>query len=132
VLLGKHLEGAVRPVTWITLSERAGTAAVPILISDRSHDVRAGPGVGHAVGSDEDGALVPTSRRRASGMNGTLTLQAGRWWILGAWSRRGKGFALYTAGSAQDTAQKWLFFLRVVNGNLSVPLARVFTGAACR
>jgi hypothetical protein len=55
-------------------------------------------------------------------MDGTLAFQAGQRRVLGAWRRRGKGFALYTVA-----AQKRRRFLRVLDNWLPVFLTEVFT-----
>jgi hypothetical protein len=55
-------------------------------------------------------------------MKGALSFQAGQWWVLGPWRRRGKGFALYAV-----VAQNGHRFVLVLDNWLSGSLAEIFT-----
>jgi hypothetical protein len=101
-----------------------------VLISCDSHGVCAGFGRGYAVGSGQDGALVPAGRGRVGGVEGALAFQRGELGVLGAWGRS-EGFGLDTAAPAHDTAQEQRLLVFVLNSGFPGRLADVSTGRAC-
>jgi hypothetical protein len=104
-----------------------------VLVSCDSHGVCAGSGRRYAVGSGQDGALVPAGRGRVGGVEGALAFQRGELGgVLGAWGRsKGFGLDVAAAAPAQDTAQKWRLLVFVLNSRCSGRLAEVSTGRAC-